>query len=239
MSISSSQIKIMIAAVTIAAKKINRDFYEIRRLQNSRNKDGLHKFVELAYTNSRNVMERELRKSMPDSSFDKEDNAGFYWKINPLDGANNFCHGIPFFAISICLVRGADVDATVVMLPHSGEIFWAERGEGSYFDHHNNINKLRINAYSTFQPNLVALNGVNGDIARAVRGIQYRVIGSNLVANSYLIAGRFDAVIYVVKDSDDLLLIEEAGGALVRVKDYLVAGSNELVKVLVERLKDE
>lgn len=55
-----------------------------------------------------------------------------YWVIDPLDGTNNYAHGLPFFSVSIALVSGDQPVLGVVYDPIHDECFSAVRGEGAF-----------------------------------------------------------------------------------------------------------
>jgi myo-inositol-1(or 4)-monophosphatase len=56
------------------------------------------------------------------------------WCIDPIDGTSNFVNGLPYFAISVALMRGGRSVLGVVYNPVADEMFWAERGKGAYLN---------------------------------------------------------------------------------------------------------
>ncbi|WP_227657507.1 inositol monophosphatase family protein [Candidatus Magnetaquicoccus inordinatus] len=57
-----------------------------------------------------------------------------YWIVDPIDGTDNFIHGIPHFALSIALAEGDLLLAGVVFNPVSNEMFVGERGRGAFLN---------------------------------------------------------------------------------------------------------
>ncbi|NOX17235.1 MAG: inositol monophosphatase [Chlorobi bacterium] len=55
----------------------------------------------------------------------------FTWFVDPLDGTNNFAAGIPYFGISIALLKNEETLCGVVYNPVSGQFFEAESGKGA------------------------------------------------------------------------------------------------------------
>lgn len=53
------------------------------------------------------------------------------WCVDPLDGTHNFLMGIPYFSVSIALLRGTEVRAAVVHNPLLSEEYTAELGHGA------------------------------------------------------------------------------------------------------------
>ena len=56
---------------------------------------------------------------------------GAFWCLDPLDGTTNFSAGLPFFAVSLALIREGRVEAGIVYDPQRRECFSAERGGGA------------------------------------------------------------------------------------------------------------
>ena len=56
------------------------------------------------------------------------------WCLDPLDGTSNFAAGVPFFAVSLALIRDGAVQAGAVYDPARDECFSALRGRGAWLD---------------------------------------------------------------------------------------------------------
>ncbi|MGD2084419.1 MAG: inositol monophosphatase family protein [Chromatiales bacterium] len=56
------------------------------------------------------------------------------WCLDPLDGTSNYASGVPFFAVSLALIRAGRVELGVVYDPLRGECFSAARGRGAWLD---------------------------------------------------------------------------------------------------------
>ena len=238
MSIYSSNVKIMISAIKYASRVIIRDFYEIAKLQNSHNKSGVKKFLDRAYEKSKTIIEDELQRFRPNLGLSQEENEKCYWKIEPIDGQHNFFHAIPFFGISISLIEDNEVTALVIILPTSGELFWAEKGVGSYLEDLN-TSKLRLGDIKYHQYVIVGLGGINSQIFKAVQHMQYRIMGSTSVSIAYAAIGKIDALIYAKSSLDHSLLIKEASGLVLHVDNYTIVGGHDVVSTLAGRIKGE
>ncbi|MDR4950496.1 inositol monophosphatase family protein [Neobacillus cucumis] len=55
----------------------------------------------------------------------------FEWVIDPIDGTVNYSMGLPFYGISIALIKNKEPIVAAISLPALGEIFWAAKGEGA------------------------------------------------------------------------------------------------------------
>jgi myo-inositol-1(or 4)-monophosphatase len=85
------------------------------------------------------IFER-LMTARPDDGFLGEEGAsspsgsGVVWVVDPIDGTVNFLYGIPHYAVSIAADVDGETVAGVVVNVHTGELFTATRGGGSFFD---------------------------------------------------------------------------------------------------------
>ena len=57
-----------------------------------------------------------------------------FWCLDPLDGTTNFSAGLPFFALSLALIRNGEAVAGIVYDPQRRECFRAERGGGAWLN---------------------------------------------------------------------------------------------------------
>lgn len=62
------------------------------------------------------------------------DRAHTFWCLDPLDGTTNFSAGLPFFALSLALIREREAVAGIVYDPQRRECFRAERGGGAWLN---------------------------------------------------------------------------------------------------------
>jgi len=53
------------------------------------------------------------------------------WCLDPLDGTTNFAAGVPYFAVSLALLRGGQPEIGIVYDPMRDECFSARRGGGA------------------------------------------------------------------------------------------------------------
>src|SRR5207248_9074912 len=105
----SATITVMIRAAFAAAKNLKRDFGEVEHLQISEKGPG--DFVSRADHQAERVLRNELARTRPEYGFLGEEfgetkgDGRNRWIVDPLDGTNNFVHGVPHFNISIGLER--------------------------------------------------------------------------------------------------------------------------------------
>jgi len=78
-----------------------------------------------------------IQNSFPDHAFLAEEslatgnNDDKLWVIDPLDGTNNFAHGIPHFAVSIAYWHQGAPVVGVILDPIRNDLFVAVRGSGA------------------------------------------------------------------------------------------------------------
>lgn len=58
----------------------------------------------------------------------------YLWIVDPLDGTNNYFIGYPYFSVSIALQHRGELVLGVVYNPVAGQMFWAEKGKGTYLN---------------------------------------------------------------------------------------------------------
>jgi myo-inositol-1(or 4)-monophosphatase len=76
-----------------------------------------------------NVLGEEAHQGSPDSEH--------LWVIDPLDGTNNFAHGLPHFAVSVAYYRNGQPMCGTVYNPIRGDWYVAARGQGAYYNGQN------------------------------------------------------------------------------------------------------
>ncbi len=256
----SATLTVMIKAVEKAARGLKRDFGEVENLQVSRKGPG--DFVSTADRNAENTLYEELRKARPDFAFLMEESgakgkpeAEDRWIIDPLDGTNNFLHGIPHWAISLAWEHRVDIVAGVVYDPIKDELFFAEKGSGAFL----NSRRLRVSARRTHETAIAVT-----EIGRATEAEQSRLgaqtadmgnilasvrrTGSAALDLAYVAAGRFEFFWCPGIEPWDFaagrLLVTEAGGETTRLdgkkltteRGSLLASNGRLHRFALTRL---
>lgn len=149
---------------------------------------------------------------------------GQLWVIDPVDGTNNFAHGIPHFGVSIAYCEDGQIKCGVVANPISGEICWAEQGRGAWLGDQ----RVCVSDEKTLQDTIavtgfyydrgemidVTLSTVRQLFDRNIRGI--RRFGSAALDLCYVGLGRFGGYFEYRLNPWDYaagkLFVEEAGG---------------------------
>ena len=169
-----------------------------------------------------------LRRAFPHHAIIAEESGGeggaeYLWLVDPLDGTTNYAHGLPWFTVSIGLLRGGKPILGVVYNPPLDELFWAERGKGAWL----NGGKIEVSRTTQLSQSLLAtgfpydirvseVNNLDHFSHFSLQALAIRRAGSAALDLAYLACGRFDGFWELKLHPWDMaagsLLIEEAGG---------------------------
>lgn len=224
----SAILNVMVQAAIKAGRSLARDFGEVQNLQVSLKGPG--DYVSQADKKAEDLIFSELRRARPDYSFLMEARGSIEgadsqhrWIVAPLDGATNFLHGIPVFAVSIALERQGQVVAAVVYNPASDELYTSERGGGAFL----NDRRLRVAARNKLSDSVISHGmphlgrGKHGHYLIELRNVMgeaagMRAFGSPSLELAYVAAGRVDGYwddpLSPWDMAAGILLVREAGG---------------------------
>lgn len=94
--------------------------------------------VSIADVESEHAIVAMIRREFPNHAILGEEahtadaSAEHLWVIDPIDGTNNFLHGIPQFGISVAYYRAGQAVCGVILNPARGDSFIAARGHGAF-----------------------------------------------------------------------------------------------------------
>jgi len=128
-------------------------------------------------------------------------NADDLWIIDPLDGTNNFAHGLPHYAVSIAHAQKGDIVTAVCYDPVRDELFRAQKGLGAFL----NNKKIAVSSAETIKQAIVAtgffydrgkimqqtLRSIETLFEQNIQGI--RRIGAAVLDMCWVACGRMDA----------------------------------------------
>ena len=241
MKLTSANINVLVKASRKAAKVLIRDYGEVEKLQVSLKGPG--DFVTMTDKQVEKILIEELQKARPDYSILSEETGyikkgeEFKWIIDPIDGTANFLHGIPHFAISIGLERNDEIICGIIYDPIKDEMFFAEKGNGSYL----NNQRIRVSSRSKLNNCMVVTGGPRRDSSEREKAIEeykifssavdvpIRKMGSAALDMAYVAAGRFDGFwqrnLNYWDIAAGIIIVKEAGGF---VTDF--SGNNKYVE---------
>jgi len=196
---------------------------------------------------SQKMLQEKLQEIIPGSGYIAEelevyDKKDFTWVIDPIDGTRNFVRGMPYFGISVALLKYDEIIAAVVYMPAMSDMISAQKGMGLW------VNGQRFSTdFTRYQQEGVMI--VSGSIKQGKRelalgikqvlkdlehGIRFRACGAAAVDLAYAAIGVYDAVLFENLKWWDvaagILLVTEAGG---HVSDYQNRSIDESFKTLI------
>lgn len=156
--------------------------------------------------------------------------AEWMWLIDPVDGTNNFAHGLPLFAVNLALAHHGLPVLGVTRDPSNRRTYWAEQGGGAWLRDAEGIDhRLSVSTVSELHRALLA----TGFVAGRTRGQSHnraefweldtdsqsvRRMGSAALALAWVAAGHLEGYWETGLKPWDIaagwVLITEAGGRL-------------------------
>ena len=125
--------------------------------------------------------------------------------IDPIDGSTNANLGLPWYALSLCLVHKDEAIASFVKNLATGETFIAELGSGAEKDGH----KIVVSGVTDIENSILVFN----DLPKEHFGWkQYRALGSAALDLCKVADGSFDGFVDM---GEGLALWDYAGAALI------------------------
>lgn len=259
----SANLTVMERAIEKASRSLIRDFNEVEKLQIS--VKGPSDFVSKADQRAESILVEALEKDRPEWGFLGEEGTDrkgsddrYRWIIDPLDGTENFLHGLPHWCITVALEKEGEIIAGMTFDPVRQEMFRVEKNTGAFM----NNTRLRVSGRKDIAHSVVGLD-LGRPVDDADRVEQFtkvlttmhmakattRIVASAALDLAYLAAGRYD-MLYLqggAKPWDiaaGLLMIREAGGisstlnmkAASHLHDNVLASNPALFKKLVEKL---
>ena len=156
MALMPPLVTIMVKAAEAAAKSLARDFGECEQLQVS--KKGPSNFVTAADKKAEKSIQYTLSKARPEFGFLMEEGGVVEgtdktrkFIIDPLDGTNNFLHGVPHWCITMAAEEDGEITHGIVFDVVRNELFWASKGLGAFIRNR----KIRVSSRNDLEMSLV------------------------------------------------------------------------------------
>ena len=229
MSYKSPLINVMKIGMAKISRRLRRDFGEIENLQLSHEK--LDNFTAKSLLHIDETLKDYFGHSRPEWVFINnlnttektkkihQDVDQFYWVIEPISGFNNFKRGIPFFAISISVMKNQETIASSIFDPIRDEFFFAEKGTGAFLNdrrirvsNRNNLKNILISVETDFEEYLIK-NFIN---SKKIKKSNLRLFFCTALSFAWLSCGKIDCFLgenlnYNVCNAGYLLLRESGG----------------------------
>jgi myo-inositol-1(or 4)-monophosphatase len=182
--------------------------------------------------------------------------ASHCWVFDPIDGTNNYAHGLPIFCSSLALEIDGRGEIGAIYDPTRKELFVAERGGGAFLNgrpiHVSEASSLVESMLVTGFPydihaRIPEIVGLFGDFVGKARAV--RRLGSAALDICYVAAGRMDGFWEQDLKPWDIaagaVILEEAGGKVTNFnggpfesrRPQLVATNGHIHEPMVEITK--
>ena len=138
------------------------------------------------------LLSEEMAHAQNIQDFRPFDEMPFCFVVDPLDGSNNFVHGLDYYCISLALLAKGKPLVGVVFRPATGELFQAVEGEQSWYNSSLKEEKKRLFVKTQSRP-LESCLVATGH--RPPQGFFHntRQMGSAALDLCYVAAQKFDA----------------------------------------------
>lgn len=137
-------------------------------------------FITEADIAMQNRLQSELKKHWPEYDFFAEEmsidemeaffakNSDGFWCLDPIDGTSNFASGLPYFSVSLALIKNSNIELGIVYDPIRNECFSAVNGKGAWL----NGQELKVSQHYTPLKKSIALV----DIKRLKPDLRQRLV---------------------------------------------------------------
>ncbi len=244
----------------IAASRILKKYFRSANLIDFKS---TYNLVSQADRESEAKIVEVIRKNFPEHEIlGEEDENGdvtaeHLWIVDPLDGTNNFCHGLNHFAISIAYYRNGKPQLGLIHQPISDEWFIAGRGQGAF----HNGKRCQTAAFHRLNQSLIGtgfyydrgaqmsatLGAMEALFQQDIHGIR-RMGTASLdlcMVGCGTFGGYFEFELAPWDYAAGLLFVEEAGGIVTNCEgdavplenSSVIAGCPQLHPILVELIK--
>ncbi|SMC29737.1 myo-inositol-1(or 4)-monophosphatase [Andreprevotia lacus DSM 23236] len=167
------------------------------------------------------VLGEEMSAAEQQALWDKHDDG--LWVVDPIDGTTNFVHGLPYFAVSIALMRHGRSTLGVVYVPVLDECYAAAAGHGAWLNGRSlrqvDVNPCLGDAVAVVEPKYLGGHLPARVVSTAPFG-SLRNYGASTIDWCFLAAGRFDLLLHGAQR-----LWDYAAGALIAAEAGCVLGT--------------
>ena len=223
----------MLQEIMRIAQEAGKLFLEASRVTVTE-KEGVGNFVTDCDVRVQNYILEQLKQLHPDASFMGEEDehhsgvpAGDCFVVDPIDGTQNFINGYRHSCVSIGMLRNGVPELGVVYNPYQDNLFWAQRGQGAFWNGNPLKDQGKTLAQSVVLFGTAAYDRNLADptfrLLRAVfdHALDLRSSGSAALDICYVASGRCNAFFeYHLKPWDYCaasVILEEAGGRISQI----------------------
>ena len=204
-------------------------------------------FATQADLESEQVIIKTITKNFPSHNIIAEERgtdnkeSEYTWVIDPLDGTVTFAAGLPFFAVSIGLLKNGKPVLGVVYQVMADELYWGKIGQGAYL----NGEKIKVTVTNKLEDANMGIDfGHRGTRSRKastfimplMNKVRYLYeLGSDAVMLAFVAKGGLDGFAtdaWVWDFTGAAVIIEEAGGRITDPKGKEIDWTKDRIAVV-------
>lgn len=149
------------------------------------------------------------------------DGASYRWILDPIDGTASFVRGVPLYGVMMGLERDGEMVLGVVNLPALGEIVYAAKGEGAFWNGRrarvSSVDSLDEALFSTTDPGLMHQFGRTREFERLCQATRIQRMWGDCYGHMLVATGRIeimaDPIMNIWDNAALMPILEEAGGS--------------------------
>ncbi|MCU0916089.1 MAG: inositol monophosphatase [Planctomycetes bacterium] len=231
MSLEQKDLRDMLEAAIVAARLAGQHAMErmsfVKAIKKSEGE-----LVTQADGECQRIIIQRIRETYPDHGFIAEEGdrgkmfkraplgePAIWWAVDPIDGTNNFAHGIPVFTVSVAALYEGEPVVGVIFQPATESMFTAVRGQEAQLD-----GRRILACEESIGPlTSVGLDSHFGDtlpawVGEIIRRSRFRNFGTTALHLAYLAQGGLVAAVMCTPKLWDIAagtVIAETAGAVV------------------------
>jgi len=229
MSLEHSDIRIMLEVATVAARLAGQRAMEDIKYITPEIKNG-SEIVTQADRNCQKIIIDRIKENYPDHGFIAEEgkdgaplfqsprsSTPIWWIIDPIDGTNNYAHGILDFAVSIAAVHEGSPVVAAIFDPATDSMYTAATDTDAQLNFSRiNTSDEDINEFASFGIDSHFKPDQADAISRLIRETRFRNLGTTALHLAYVAKGSMIGCMTTTTKIWDIaagaLIIENAGG---------------------------
>ncbi|MDP3728576.1 MAG: inositol monophosphatase [bacterium] len=154
-------------------------------------------------------LKQELKKIEPKATFvgeeTKKEHSSFMWLVDPIDGTKAYKQGMEDYAIVISLIKNNEATLGAVYKPTTKQLFYAEKGKGSYLIEKNKRIKLQVSKRKKLQECIYIYDYRNKEPMRTVMSEIFDKTLTPLVEHRYVKSPASVGICELAKGSIDIV----------------------------------
>ncbi|MBW8016601.1 MAG: inositol monophosphatase [Planctomycetes bacterium] len=229
MPLEHSEIRKMLEVATVAARLAGQRAMEDIKYITPEIKNG-SEIVTQADRNCQKIILDRIKENYPDHGFVAEEgpdggpllqrprsSTPIWWIIDPIDGTNNYSHGILDFAVSIAAVYEGSPVVAAIFDPATDSMYTAATDTDAQLNFSRiNTSEDDIDKYSSFGIDSHFQPDQADAVARLIKETRFRNLGSTALHLAYVAKGSMIGCMTTTTKIWDIaagtLIIENAGG---------------------------